>query len=68
STVGGCMMINAIKAEVAERLTKAGQPPLALASGAVVGTERAREIFEAAYDEHARRAAKLYANLGQHDA
>ena len=29
-----------------------------------VGSERATELFEAAYDEHARRLAKLYENLG----
>ena len=28
------------------------------------GRERAAELFEAAYDEHARRLAKLYENLG----
>ncbi|MEX0885356.1 MAG: SIS domain-containing protein [Phycisphaeraceae bacterium] len=60
STVAGCMLINAIKAELARRLTDAGHPPLALASGAVVGQARAREIFESAYDEHARRMARLY--------
>jgi uncharacterized phosphosugar-binding protein len=64
STVGGCMLINAIKAEVAERLTRAGQPPKVLSGAAVVGAERARELFESAYDEHARRLARLYAELG----
>lgn len=64
STVGGCLVVNGVKAEVAKRLTKAGRPPLALASGAVLGGERAAEIFEAAYDEHGRRVAKLYAKLG----
>ena len=64
STVGGCMLVNAIKAEVADRLTKAGQPPKVLTAGAIVGSERATELFEAAYDEHARRLAKLYENLG----
>jgi uncharacterized phosphosugar-binding protein len=64
SSVGGCMLINAIKAEVAERLTRAGQPPRVLSAGAVVGAERARELFESAYDEHARRMARLYAELG----
>jgi len=29
-----------------------------------VGSEKATSLFEAAYDEHARRLAKLYANLG----
>lgn len=64
STVGGCLVVNAIKAELAARLTAAGQPPKVLSAGATVGKERAVELFEAAYDEHARRLAKLYANLG----
>src|SRR5262245_39312427 len=33
STIGGCLLVNAVKAEVAARLTAAGQPPLVL-SGA----------------------------------
>jgi uncharacterized phosphosugar-binding protein len=65
STVGGCLLVNSIKAEVARRLTEAGRPPKVLTAGAVVGRARATEIFEAAYDEHARRLAKLYENLGQ---
>src|SRR5687768_16311025 len=64
STVGGCMLVNAIKAEVAERLMKAGKAPTVLTAGAVVGSKRAVELFESAYDEHARRLAKLYENLG----
>lgn len=64
STVGGCMVVNCIKAEVAGRLAEAGRPPRALAAGAVVGSERAAEIFEAAYDEHGRRLARLFATLG----
>jgi uncharacterized phosphosugar-binding protein len=65
STLGGCALVNAVKAEVAARLTAAGHPPKVLTAGAVVGTARATELFEAAYDEHARRLAKLYENLGQ---
>ena len=64
STVGGCMIINALKAEVALRLTQAGSPPKALTASCIVGSDRAVEIFEAAYDEHARRVAQLYAPLG----
>jgi uncharacterized phosphosugar-binding protein len=64
STVGGCLLVNAIKAEVAARLTRAGHPPRVLTAPAVVGSEKAARIFEAAYDEHARRLARLYANLG----
>jgi uncharacterized phosphosugar-binding protein len=65
STVGGCLLVNAIKAEVADRLVKAGQPPKVLTAGVVIGAERAAEIFEAAYDEHARRLAPYYSGLGQ---
>ncbi|HWE97845.1 MAG TPA: SIS domain-containing protein [Tepidisphaeraceae bacterium] len=64
STVGGCLLVNAIKAEVAQRLTRAGQPPKVLTGGAVIGAEKAAALFEAAYDEHARRLAQLYKNLG----
>ena len=64
STIGGCLLVNAIKAEVALRLTRAGQPPKVLTGAAVVGPQRATELFESAYDEHARRLAKLYQNIG----
>lgn len=60
STVGGCLVINAIKAEVAERLVAAGQPPKVLTASALVGGERAATLFEGAYDEHAARLQKLY--------
>ncbi len=64
STVGGCLIVNAIKAEVAARLTAAGQPPKVLTAGALVGSEQATALFESAYDEHARRLARLYEKLG----
>ncbi len=65
STVGGCMVVNCIKAEVAQRLVDAGQPPRVLTASALVGTERSTQLFEAAYDEHGRRLSKLYAHLGE---
>ena len=65
STVGGAMLINSIKAEVARQLTAAGKPPKVLTAGAIVGDERARTLFEGAYDEHAHRLAKLYENSGK---
>lgn len=65
STVGGAMVVNCIKAEVAKRLVEAGQPPRVLTAPAVIGADKARELFEAAYDEHGRRLAKLYAHLGE---
>lgn len=65
STVGGAMLVNCIKAEVARLLTEAGHPPKVLSAGVVVGTQKATELFEAAYDEHAHRLAKLYENVGK---
>jgi uncharacterized phosphosugar-binding protein len=64
STIGGCLLVNALKAEVAQLLTSAGQPPKVLTAGAVVGQDKATQLFEAAYDEHARRLARYYASLG----
>ena len=64
STIGGCLLVNSIKAEVAARLTAAGQPPKVLTAAAICGAARATELFESAYDEHARRLAKLYEHLG----
>lgn len=65
STVGGCWPVNSIKAEVAERLTRAGQPPKLLTASAICGADRAVELFGSAYDEHARRLVRLYEKLGQ---
>lgn len=65
STVGGAILVNAIKAEVAERLVKGGAAPKVLAAACTAGAERSATLFEAAYDEHARRMAKLYEGLGK---
>jgi len=65
SSLGGVLLVNCIKAELANLLTKAGQPPKVLSAGAVVGAARAVELFESAYDEHAHRLARLYENVGK---
>ena len=59
STVGGTMIVNCIKAEVARLLTIEGLPPKVLTSGALVGDETAKELFEAAYDQHGRLLGQL---------
>ena len=64
STLGGVTVINALKAEVANNLTRAGFPPKVLTAACLVGSERSSELFDSAYDEHARRLAKLYQNIG----
>ena len=65
STVGGTIIINSLKAEIASLLTEAGSPPKVLSSAAVVGSEKAVDLFESAYDEHAHRLAKLYMDVGK---
>ncbi|RDC61603.1 sugar isomerase domain-containing protein [Adhaeribacter pallidiroseus] len=64
STVGGAILINSIKAEVARLLTEAGQAPTVLSGAVIVGNERAVELFENAYDQHAHRLAGLYKSVG----
>ena len=64
STVGGVLIINSIKARIAEILTQQNHPPKVLTAGAIVGVEKATALFEAAYDEHAHRLAKLYQKVG----
>ena len=65
SSVGGIILVNSIKAELASLLTKAGQPPKVLTAGAIVGAQKAKDLFEAAYDEHAHRLANLYMDSGR---
>ena len=64
STLGGVLLINCIKAEVANILLENGKPPKVLSSGKIVGEKRAIDLFESAYDEHAHLMAKLYENVG----
>jgi uncharacterized phosphosugar-binding protein len=65
SSVGGIIIVNSIKAEVARLLTKAGKPPKVLTAPSVIDAEKSKELFEAAYDEHAHRLAELYKNVGK---
>lgn len=64
STLGGVLIVNSIKAEVANILHKNGKSPKVLSSGKIVGEQRAVDLFESAYDEHAHLMAKLYENVG----
>ncbi|MBI3696084.1 MAG: SIS domain-containing protein [Acidobacteria bacterium] len=60
SSLGACAVVNALKAEIAHRLTEAGQPPLVLTSSYFVGEERSRELFERVYEDYRRRVGVLY--------
>lgn len=65
SSVGGIIIVNSIKAEVAKLLTEAGQPPKVLTAASILDSEKAARIFEDAYDEHAHRLAELYRGIGK---
>jgi uncharacterized phosphosugar-binding protein len=60
SSVSGCVVINLLKAETARLLTEAGSPPSVLTAACHVGPERAKQIFEATYDDYRRRVGVLY--------
>lgn len=64
STLGGVLLINCLKAEIAKILLANGKSPKVLSSGKIVGERRAVDLFESAYDEHAHLMAKLYENVG----
>jgi len=59
STVGGAIVVNALKAAVAEHLVALGKPPIVLTSPVFVGAERSRELFDASYDDYRRRVRRL---------
>jgi uncharacterized phosphosugar-binding protein len=65
SSVGGIIIVNSIKAEVARLLTVAGQPPKVLTASCVINVEKAKQLFEDAYDEHAHRLSELYKDVGK---
>lgn len=60
STIGGTLLVNAIKVETAALLAAQGHVPKVLAAGVIVGQAEALRIFDDAYDEHARRVSRLY--------
>jgi uncharacterized phosphosugar-binding protein len=64
STVGAVAIVNAIKSRTAELLTERGAMPPVITRASAVGTERSRELFDAAYREHARRLARAIDQTG----
>jgi uncharacterized phosphosugar-binding protein len=60
SSVTGCTVVNLVKAEVARLMTEAGQPPKVLTAPCHIGADRARDLFEATYDDYRRRVGVLY--------
>jgi len=59
STIAAVALANEIKVRTAARLTEMGAMPPVITSPSVVGAEASRRLFDAAYAEHARRAARV---------
>ncbi|MEV0384898.1 sugar isomerase domain-containing protein [Nonomuraea sp. NPDC050643] len=64
STVAVVAVVNEIKVRTAERLARDGLVPPVISSAKLVGRQRSDELFEAAYLEHARRAAEVLRKPG----
>jgi uncharacterized phosphosugar-binding protein len=60
STVGYAVLVDALKAMIADELTRRGQPPLVLTSSALIGSKESAELFEKAYDDYRARVAQVY--------
>ena len=58
STLAYAAVINEIKVQVAERLVALDAMPAVITAASVAGEERSRELFAAAYDDHAHRYAR----------
>ena len=58
STVAAVAIVNALKVRVAELLVQRGAMPPVISRAAIAGVERSRDLFDAAYREHARRVAR----------
>jgi uncharacterized phosphosugar-binding protein len=59
STIAAVAIANEIKSQTAVLLAERGALPPVLTSSALVGAERSGQLFDAAYEEHARRVARV---------
>lgn len=68
STLVYAAVVNEIKVQTAARLVEMDSMPPVITSGSVVGEERAAELFEAAYRDHADRYARRLAGSKSADS
>ena len=59
STIAAVALANEVKVRTAARLVERGSLPPVITSASVVGADESRRLFDAAYAEHARRAARV---------
>lgn len=64
SSLAAIAIVNSIKVRTAQLLVERGAMPPVMTRASVVGAERSRDLFERAYQEHARRIAHAIAGEG----
>jgi uncharacterized phosphosugar-binding protein len=64
SSLAAVAIVNAIKVRTAQLLVERGAMPPVITRASVVGADRSRDSFDAAYREHARRIARTVAREG----
>jgi uncharacterized phosphosugar-binding protein len=64
SSLAAIAIVNAIKVRTAQLLVERGAMPPVITRASVVGADRSRDSFDAAYREHARRIARTVAREG----
>jgi uncharacterized phosphosugar-binding protein len=64
STIAAIAVANSIKVRTAQLLAEQSKLPPTITRASVIGAERSRELFDAAYEEHARRIARVIAGEG----
>jgi uncharacterized phosphosugar-binding protein len=64
STITAIAIVNSIKVRTARLLVERGALPPVITRASVIGAERSRALFDAAYGEHARRIARAIAGEG----
>jgi uncharacterized phosphosugar-binding protein len=64
STLGGALVMNLLRCEVAQRLVDRGLEPVFLPSHQFVGSRTVEDQLEFFYTQYARRLAPLYARQG----
>ncbi len=60
STIGGALVVNALKCLIAEKLTRRGVPPIVLTSAYFIGAEASARQFDLCYDDYRRRIRKVF--------
>lgn len=59
STIANTLIVNLIKARVAQLLTEMGKAPFVLTSSLIIGKEASVQAFEDAYDDYRRRVMRV---------